>query len=58
MTAQKFNQKVYTAEYNKAKYARVSLLVPPEVKTEWQERAKAEGMSLTAWIIKMTKKGE
>lgn len=49
-----FNQKTYVAEYNKQNYARVSLLIPPEIKAEWKEKAKAERLSLTSWIIKKT----
>lgn len=52
-----FSQRSYVAEYNKQNYARVSLLVPPEIKAEWKEKAKAERLSLTAWIIKKTSDG-
>ena len=58
MTERKFDQIKYIQEYNKENYARVSLLVPPEVKADWQTRAKAEGLSITAWLIKKTKKEE
>ena len=51
----KFNQKEYIQAYNKQNYARVCLQVPPKVKEEWQAKAKSEGMSLTAWLIKMTR---
>ena len=52
---EKFDQRAYIRDYNKENYARVSLLIPPEVKADWQTRAKAEGLSLTAWLIKKTK---
>lgn len=55
MSRKEFDQIKYIQEYNKEKYSRVSLLVPPEIKAGWQERAKAEGLSLTAWLIKKTK---
>lgn len=51
----KFDQNSYIQEYNKKNYSRVCLQVPPKVKDDWQARAKAEGMSLTAWLIKMTR---
>ena len=50
-----FDQNAYIQEYNKRNYARVCLQVPPKVKDDWQARAKAEGISLTAWLIKMTR---
>ena len=52
---EKFDQRAYIRDYNKENYARVSLLIPPEVKADWQKKAKAEGLSLTAWLIKKTK---
>ena len=52
---EKFDQRAYIRDYNKENYARVSLLIPPEVKAGWQAKAKAEGLSLTAWLIKKTK---
>ena len=51
----KFDQNSYIQEYNKQNYARVCLQVPPKIKEEWQSKAKAEGMSLTAWLISKTK---
>lgn len=51
----KFDQNSYIQEYNKKNYSRVCLQVPPKIKEEWQERAKASGMSLTSWLIKMTR---
>ena len=51
----KFNQNTYIQRYNKQNYARVCLQVPPKVKEEWQLKAKAERMSLTAWLISKTK---
>ena len=50
----KFDQTAYIQQYNKQNYARVCLQVPPKIKEDWQVRAKAEGMSLTSWLIKMT----
>lgn len=50
-----FDQNAYIKRYNKQNYARVCLQVPPKIKEEWQAKAKAEGMSLTAWLIKMTR---
>lgn len=52
---EKFDQNAYIQRYNKQNYARVCLQVPPKIKEEWQSKAKAEGMSLTAWLIKMTR---
>ena len=52
---EKFDQNSYIQEYNKKNYARVCLQVLPKVKEEWQSKAKAEGMSLTAWLISKTK---
>lgn len=51
----KFDQNSYIQEYNKKNYARVCLQVPPKVKEEWQTKANASGMSLTSWLIKMTR---
>lgn len=53
--ADKFDQAAYIQQYNKQNYARVCLQVPPKIKEDWQERAKASGMSLTSWLIKMTR---
>lgn len=53
--SEKFNQTAYIQRYNKQNYARVCLQVPPKVKDDWQARAKASGMSLTSWLIKMTR---
>ena len=50
-----FDQNAYIQQYNKQNYARVCLQVPPKIKEEWQSKAKAEGMSLTAWLINKTK---
>ena len=52
---EKFDQNAYIQRYNKQNYARVCLQVTPKIKEEWQAKAKAEGMSLTAWLIKMTR---
>lgn len=52
---EKFDQNTYIKQYNKKNYARVCLQVPPKVKEEWRLKAKAEGMSLTAWLISKTK---
>ena len=52
---EKFDQNAYIQKYNKQNYSRVCLQVPPKVKEEWQLKAKAEGMSLTAWLISKTK---
>ena len=47
-----FNQSAYTAEYNKENYARIELKIPKDKKADWTAKAKAEGLSLTAWITK------
>lgn len=47
----KFNQAAYTADYNKKNYDRVELKLPRGMKTKWQEEAKAEGLSLTEYIM-------
>ena len=52
MTEKKFDQNAYKAEFNKANYDRIELRIPKGKKAEWTARAKAEGMSLTAWITK------
>lgn len=46
----------YNQKYNKEKYARISLLIPPEVKTEIQAAAKEAGKSMTAYIMDAVKK--
>jgi len=50
----KFDQSSYVRAYNKKHYARICLQVPPHIKEDWQKRAKAEGKSLTAWLISKT----
>lgn len=52
----KFNQATYTAEYNKENYARIELKIPKDKKAEWTAKARAEGLSLTAWITKQIEK--
>lgn len=52
--SEKFNKIAYNAAYNAANYARIELKVPKALKAEWERKAKAEGMSLTAWIRKKT----
>jgi hypothetical protein len=52
----KFSQTVYKAEFNKANYDRIELRIPKGKKAEWTAKAKAEGMSLTAWITKQVEK--
>ena len=52
----KFNQAAYTAEYNKENYARIELKIPKDKKSEWTAKARAEGLSLTAWITKQIEK--
>ena len=47
-----FNQNEYIANYNKENYARVELKIPKDKKADWTAKAKAEGLSLTAWITK------
>lgn len=46
----------YNAKYNKEKYARISLMIPPEVKTEIQTAAKEADKSMTAYIMDAVKK--
>ena len=48
----KFNSTAYKAEFNKANYDRIELKIPKGKKAEWKAKAKAEGLSLTAWITK------
>lgn len=38
-------------EANKSRYARVSLVLPAELKPEIQRRAEQDGQSVNAWII-------
>lgn len=47
-----FDQIKYQNEFNKTRYDRITVLVPKGKKADWTELAKAEGMSLTAWITK------
>lgn len=52
-----YEQKIkYNQKYNKENYARISLLIPPEVKTEIQAAAKEAGKSMTAYIMDAVKK--
>lgn len=46
----------YNTKYNKEKYARISLMVQPETKTEIQAAAKKAGKSMTAYIMDAVKK--
>lgn len=39
-------------DYNRTKYDRVGLMLPKGKAKEWKEQAKAEGLSLNAFIIK------
>ena len=52
----KFDQNAYIAEYNKENYARIELKIPKDKKADWSAKAKAEGLSLTAWITKQIEK--
>lgn len=47
-----FDQIKYQNEFNKTKYDRITVLVPKGKKADWTKKAKAEGLSLTAWITK------
>ena len=51
-----FNQNEYIANYNKENYARIELKIPKDKKAEWTAKARAEGLSLTAWITKQVEK--
>lgn len=52
-----YEQKIkYNQKYNKENYARISLMIPPEVKTEIQAAAKEAGKSMTAYIMDAVKK--
>lgn len=46
----------YNQKYNKEKYARISLMIPPEIKTEIQAAAEKAGKSMTAYIMDAVKK--
>lgn len=46
----------YNQRYNKEKYARISLMVQPETKTEIQAAAEKAGKSMTAYIMDAVKK--
>lgn len=48
--SEKFNQNEYIAAYNKANYSRIEMKVPKELKENWEHKAEAAGMSLTAWL--------
>lgn len=45
------NKKAYIAEYNKAKYDRITLNVPAGDKEKYKALAEAKGMSLTELFI-------
>lgn len=47
---EKFDQAAYVAAYNKENYSRIEMKVPKELKENWEHKAEAAGMSLTAWI--------
>lgn len=47
-----FDQIKYQNEYNKANYDQVLINIPKGEKARWKEMAKAEGLSLSAWILK------
>ena len=47
-----FDQIKYQNEYNKEKYDRINIMAPKGKKDLWKEKAKAEGLSLSAWILK------
>ena len=52
-----YEQKIkYNQKYNKEKYARISLMIPPEIKTEIQAAAEKAGKSMTAYIMDAVKK--
>ena len=52
-----YEQKIkYNQKYNKEKYARISLMSPPEVKTDIQAAAEKTGKSMTAYIMDAVKK--
>lgn len=52
-----YEQKIkYNQKYNKEKYARISLLIPPEVKDRIQTAAKEADKSMTAYIMDAVKK--
>ena len=46
----KFDQKEYIQKYNAANYTRIVMDVRKETKTELVKKAKAAGMSLTAYL--------
>ena len=54
--SEKFNQNEYIAAYNKANYSRIEMKVPKALKENWEHKAEAAGMSLTAWITKQIEK--
>lgn len=47
-----FNKSKYIQEYMKQSYDRVNVQVPKGKKAEWNEKAKAAGMSLNAYITR------
>lgn len=51
-----FDQNAYIREYNEKTYSRVELKIPKDKKADWAAKAKAEGLSLTAWITKQIEK--
>ena len=52
-----YEQKIkYNQKYNKENYARISLMIPPEVKAQIQTAAEKTGKSMTAYIMDAVKK--
>lgn len=47
----KKNKIARVASYNKEHYVKITLNVPPEFKEELRNKAKAKGMSVTAFVM-------
>ena len=50
--AEKFDQSKYIQAYMKEHYARIEIKCRPEIKDELMRKAKAEGLTLSQYLIK------
>lgn len=51
-TIGQMNKLDYVHEYSKEKYDRINLSCPKGTKDEWRAAADAEGLSLSAYVMK------
>ena len=50
--AEKFDQSKYIQQYMKEHYSRIEIKCKPEIKEELMRKAKAEGLTLSQYLIK------